>query len=151
MLKIILVSDGYHHFDTAIKEYIKRLGKQIEIIILKPSKKKNMQEIILDESQRLVEKLNSLKWYKVLLDIKWDILSTSEFWQFITQKQQNFWTLIFIIGGAYGFEREKVYPFIDYRFSFSPMTFPHTLAFLLLLEQIYRIDMIKKWSWYHHG
>jgi 23S rRNA pseudoU1915 N3-methylase RlmH len=28
------------------------------------------------------------------------------------------------------------------------MTMPHSLAFLVILEQIYRIEMIKKWTNY---
>jgi 23S rRNA (pseudouridine1915-N3)-methyltransferase len=39
---------------------------------------------------------------------------------------------------------------IDYKLSFSKMTFPHLEAILILLEQIYRASMIRKGSGYHH-
>jgi len=31
------------------------------------------------------------------------------------------------------------------------MTLPHSLAFLVLLEQIYRVEQIEKNTGYHHG
>ncbi|MDR3150541.1 MAG: 23S rRNA (pseudouridine(1915)-N(3))-methyltransferase RlmH [Candidatus Peribacteria bacterium] len=39
---------------------------------------------------------------------------------------------------------------MDFKFSLSKMTFPHAQAIMVLLEQLYRIFMIKKCSGYHH-
>jgi 23S rRNA pseudoU1915 N3-methylase RlmH len=33
----------------------------------------------------------------------------------------------------------------------SDFVVPHSLAFLILIEQIYRAHEILKWSGYHHG
>jgi hypothetical protein len=38
MYKIIIISDSNKHFEIPIKEYEKRLGKNLEIIKLKPQK-----------------------------------------------------------------------------------------------------------------
>ena len=43
----------------------------------------------------------------------------------------------FIIGGATGLD-EKVVKFVDFKLSFSKMTFPHQLMRVILLEHIYR-------------
>ena len=61
MYRIILFSDSYKHFELAIKEYEKRLGKDIEIIKLKPSKRKTEFEIIDEETSILKEKLEKMK------------------------------------------------------------------------------------------
>ncbi len=56
--------------------------------------------------------------------------------------------ICFIIGGSFGLWQ----PFKDkcqLRFSFSPMTFPHQLARVMLAEQIYRGFQIAKGSKYH--
>ncbi len=150
MYKIIFFADSYKHFEDAIKEYEKRLWKSIEIIKLKPSKKKDEVSIIEDETNILNEKLKDISWYKILLYITWEIFSTEKLSKIIEAKKQNFWNIVFIIGWAYWVNIEKLKDKIDLKFSFSPLTFPHSLAYLILLEQIYRIEMIKKWSSYHH-
>lgn len=150
MYKLILFSDSYKHFDEAIKEYEKRLSKNIEIIKLKPSKRKNESEIIEEETNILKEKLEKLKWFKILLYIEWKVISTELLSELVEKNKQTFWDIVFIIWWAYGVDYEKIANNIDLKLSFSPMTFPHSMAYLILLEQIYRIEMIKKWSWYHH-
>jgi 23S rRNA pseudoU1915 N3-methylase RlmH len=37
-LTIITVADSWHHFEKPIKEYEKRLQKELDIVLLKPSK-----------------------------------------------------------------------------------------------------------------
>lgn len=56
--------------------------------------------------------------------------------------------LIIGIGGAYGFTAEalKMYPSIK----LSDLTFPHHLARLVLIEQVYRAFNIQKGTGYHH-
>lgn len=150
MIKIIIFSDSFKHFEDAIKEYEKRLWREVEIIKLKPSKKKNENEIILEETNILKDRISKENWFKILLYINWDILSTEKFWSFIESKFQTFSDIVFIVWWAYWVDYEKIKENIDFKLSFSPMTFPHNMAYLVLLEQIYRIFMIKKWSQYHH-
>ena len=149
MIKIIIICDTFKHFEAPIKEYENRLWKEIEIIKLKPSKKKEIQEIIKEETQVLNQKLEFLKGFKILLYINWKEFSTEKLSEYIESKKQNYSDIIFIIWWAYWVE-ESFVKNVDLLLSFSPMTFPHSMAFLILLEQIYRINMIKKGSGYHH-
>lgn len=57
--------------------------------------------------------------------------------------------IIFLIGGPYGFD-SRVYARANHRISLSPMTFPHDLARLITVEQLYRAFSILNHSPYHH-
>jgi 23S rRNA (pseudouridine1915-N3)-methyltransferase len=150
MIKIIIFSDSYKHFEKTIEEYEKRLWKNIEIIKIKPSKRKEEKEIIEEETKILHEKLEKEKWYKIILYITWEMLSTEKLFELFETKKQNYSNIVFVVWWAYGVDIKKIENQIDFKLSFSKMTFPHSMAYLILLEQIYRIEMIKKWSSYHH-
>lgn len=56
---------------------------------------------------------------------------------------------IFVIAGSLGYDHELI-PLDSKRLSLSQMTFPHELAKVLLLEQIYRGITILKGKSYHY-
>ena len=150
MFKIIIFSDSFKHFDMPIKEYEKRLSREVEIVKLKPSKKQEVSQIIFEETSLLKEKLEKIKWYKILLYINAKEFSTHDFLNLCESKIQTHSEIVFIIWWAYWVELSMIEKLIDLKLSFSPMTFPHSMAYLILLEQIYRILTLKKWSSYHH-
>lgn len=56
--------------------------------------------------------------------------------------------VVFVIGGSLGLSPEVIRR-ADARMSMSPMTFPHQLARVMLLEQIYRAHKINANERYH--
>ena len=56
--------------------------------------------------------------------------------------------ITFLIGGSVGLD-ESIKKQADWRLSMSPMTFPHHMARIMLLEQIYRAYQIAGGAKYH--
>lgn len=86
----------------------------------------------------------------VCLDERGTALPSVRFAAFLRETFDGGQTPCFIIGGAYGLSpavRERAAKLL----SFGPMTFPHELARVLLLEQLYRADCIMRNRPYHHG
>jgi 23S rRNA (pseudouridine1915-N3)-methyltransferase len=54
----------------------------------------------------------------------------------------------FLIGSSFGIS-QKIKDMADFKLSMGPMTFPHHLARIMVLEQIYRAEAIQAGSKYH--
>jgi len=132
-------------------EYLKRLSAfcRLNIIELKEQNSLENESLILEkEGEQIIEKLGSLKGFNILCDINAKEISSEAFAQEINSLMQTNSTLNFVIGGSYG-TSEKLKKYVDKKISFSPMTFPHNLFRIMLLEQIYRAFMILNGKTYH--
>lgn len=88
--------------------------------------------------------------YLIVLDERGKSLSSEGLAGFIQQRaNESNKNLVFLIGGAFGLD-EKVLQAAKFKWSLSPLTFPHQLVRLILAEQIYRACTILRNEKYHH-
>ena len=101
------------------------------------------------EAERILAKIKPDD-FLVLLDEHGKSLSSLEFADFIQKKEnQSIKKLIFLVGGAYGFD-ERLYERANDKISLSNMTFSHQLIRLIFLEQLYRAYTIMNNFTYHN-
>ena len=85
--------------------------------------------------------------YTVLLDRDGDALDSVAFSRFLEERRQAGRDVCFVVGGPFGeLELEDV----ERKLSFGPLTLPHQLARVVLLEQLYRGHKILAGEPYHH-
>ncbi|MGE0441898.1 MAG: 23S rRNA (pseudouridine(1915)-N(3))-methyltransferase RlmH [Gemmatimonadales bacterium] len=99
------------------------------------------------EGQRLLEKLAE-RAVVVVLDREGRALSSEDLAQAVERWRQQPNPVALVIGGSTGLDR-AVLERADRRWSLGPMTLPHQLARLVVLEQWYRAHTIVHGEKYH--
>lgn len=150
MITILAVTDGFKHFGEAINEYGKRLGKNINLKPIKPISHTNPEYIKIKETLSIIEHLKKLKGKIILLDERGKSMNTMNFSEMLEDRRNQSEDVIFIIGGSYGVDLEIFQDTPHETMKISDFVMPHSLALLVLLEQIYRAEQITKGSGYHH-
>jgi 23S rRNA (pseudouridine1915-N3)-methyltransferase len=81
-----------------------------------------------------------------LLSDRGDAMDSIAFSRWVQARREAALDVCFVIGGAFGLELAKA----DHRLSLGPLTMPHQLARVVLLEQLYRAHRILAGEPYHH-
>ena len=81
-----------------------------------------------------------------LLDREGEQFDSLSFSRFLEARRQAGRDVCFVIGGPLGLDLDDV----DHRFSLGPLTLPHQLARVVLLEQLYRGHKILAGEPYHY-
>lgn len=124
--------------------------ERLELPDVKNPKALSQVQIKEKEGEAILSKLKATD-YVVLLDENGKSFSSVNFANWLSQKQmQHTGTLVFIIGGAFGFSSE-VYERAQFKLSLSEMTFSHQMVRMIFLEQLYRALSILKGEPYHHA
>ena len=85
--------------------------------------------------------------FVVLLDERGRQLTSEALAAWLEERRHAGRDLCFVIGGAYGIRLARA----DMTLSLGPMTLPHQLARVVLVEQLYRAHKILAGEPYHHG
>jgi len=137
---------------SLIENYIKRINffnkfQIIEVNSVK-TKKNNLDEIKKIECENILKKIkkNDLLF---LLDEKGKNYNSREFADFLKVRFQESKTIVFVIGGAFGFSKD-LYTKSKGLISLSKMTFSHQIIRLFFTEQLYRAFTILNNHPYHN-
>ena len=140
----------------AISEYVKRLSAFAKVEITEVPDEKipehasvpAEEKIKNTEGERLLRYLER-KSYVICLDLKGRELSSEALAEKLRGlRVQGESDYTYIIGGSLGLS-QAVLSKADFRLCFSPMTFPHQLMRVILLDQLYRAEKIIAGEPYH--
>lgn len=131
-------------FSVVCADYIKRINTfaKIEIIEVESSPSfsdGDIQRVQREEEERIKRVLEKKKGDVVLLSEDGKQYSSSDLAKFIVGKKNE---IIFVIGGSFGFTESFKHSHTTH--SLSLLTFPHELARVILVEQLYRAITINQ-------
>ena len=100
------------------------------------------------EAEQILAKIPKGAWFCVLTP-EGKLLSSDALAEKIANiKLSGKSSACFLIGSSFGIA-PKIKELADFKLSMSPMTFPHHLARIMVLEQLYRAESIQSGSKYH--
>jgi 23S rRNA (pseudouridine1915-N3)-methyltransferase len=136
--------------EKAIDDYLKRMRRygQIKCEYFRDSKQKVVTQKVGEEGQMVLDKLHSTD-HLILLDEKGKTYTSRSFATRLNDHWLRNRRSIFLIGGAFG-HSEEVKQRANETLALSDLTFPHELARLVLIEQLYRAFTILNNEKYHH-
>lgn len=154
-MRILLVAVGKlkePYWRDAAAEYLKRLRPYADVRVAEISDRDPGRGGV--EKARAEEAADILKalpegTHVIALDIRGRQLSSEAFAERLERLAvEGRGSVAFVIGGSHGLD-DAVLAAADERLSFGPMTLPHNLARIVVLEQVYRAFRIRRGEPYH--
>ncbi len=116
------------------QHYLKLLGRQARV-----------ESIEVRQEEQLAARIPERSFVS-LLDRGGEQLDSLQFSRFLEDRRQAGRDVCFVVGGPLGLQLGDA----DHRFSLGPLTLPHQLARVVLLEQLYRGHKILAGEPYHY-
>ncbi len=135
-MRIIVLAVGRLRppFADDVQHYRTLLGRHARVELLEVREEERVE-------RRLPERA-----FLCLLDSRGRSFTSEELSGFLEERRASGRDLCFVIGGPRGLDLEGV----DLRLSLGPMTLPHQLARVVLLEQLFRGHKILAGESYHY-
>lgn len=144
------------YFREACAEYLKRLGGYVSARVSEPDPVNLPQKLspaqieaaLRQEAGKIREQIKPGS-FTVAMCIEGKTLSSEQLAQKLEAAAwQGFSTVNFVVGSSFGLDADLKSQ-ADLRLSMSPMTFHHSLARVMLMEQVYRAYSIINNGKYH--
>jgi 23S rRNA (pseudouridine1915-N3)-methyltransferase len=135
-VRIVVVAVGRVRppFEDDVEHYRKLLGRYARLELVE-----------VREDEQVPRRLPDRTWLSLLHE-RGEQMDSMAFSRFLEARRQSGMDLSFVIGGPFGLEL----PEAGHRLSLGPMTLPHQLARVVLLEQLYRAHRILAGEPYHY-
>ncbi len=147
MLRVNLICCGKlkeKFYTDACAEYEKRLRRYCSFELTELPETGDLKK----EGEAILARIPAGS-FVIALCIEGQLRSSEELAKlFREQSNQGVSRITLLIGSSFGLD-QRVKDRADLRLSMSPMTFPHHLARVMVLEQIYRAFTINEGSRYH--
>ena len=139
-----------------VAEFVKRMRPYGGITITELNESKigdkpsdaDRKQVVVEEGERLLKNVPK-NAYTALLDVYGKTMSSEDLAKTVAKLEvDGVSDMAFIVGGAFGVS-DELRRSVNYKLSFSPMTFTHQMVRLLLVEQIYRASKINRNEPYH--
>ena len=159
MFEITLITMGKlkeKFYISAAQEYAKRLSGYCRFTLLELPKYRlpenpSPAEIaagLEKEAEDILSRIPKSAWFCVFTP-EGKVISSEAFAEKLASvKLSGKSSACFLIGSSFGMA-PRVKEKADFRLSMGPMTFPHHLARIMVLEQLYRAEAIQAGSRYH--
>ena len=159
MFEITLIAMGKlkeKFYTAAASEYEKRLSgyckfKLLELPEVRLPDNPSPSEIsagLEKEADLILSKIPKGAWFCTLTS-EGKIISSEQLADKIKEvKNSGKSSVCFLIGSSFGMA-QRIKDAADFKLSMGPMTFPHHLARIMVLEQLYRSESIQAGSKYH--
>jgi 23S rRNA (pseudouridine1915-N3)-methyltransferase len=133
-ISVIAVGRLRPPYQDDVEHYRKLIAGHVRLEIVEVREDEKVQGRIRDRT------------HVILLSPEGQTFDSPGFSKWMEQRRQDGRDLCFVIGGPRGLELDRC----DTRLSLGPMTLPHQLARVVLLEQIYRAHKILAREPYHY-
>ena len=135
------------YWQDAAAEYQKRMTRYNKLEIIEVPDQPEGPQAMKKEGEMMLSHLRP-EDYVVALCIDAPQLTSEGLAELLKDRDQRGGRTVFVIGGSLGLSGEVIAR-ADRRLSMSKMTFPHQLARVMLLEQLYRARKILAGERYH--
>jgi 23S rRNA (pseudouridine1915-N3)-methyltransferase len=132
-ISVIAVGRLRPPYQDDVEHYRKMLGGRAKVDLIE-----------VREDERVAPRIPE-RAFSVLLAGDGESFDSERFAQWLEERRRDGRDLCFVVGGPKGLELQA-----DMRLSLGPMTLPHQLARVVLLEQIYRAHKILAREPYHY-
>jgi 23S rRNA (pseudouridine1915-N3)-methyltransferase len=142
-MKLQLVTVGkpkLHYAHQGWNEYMLRLLKFHKVEV------KHLSDKYAYDAAKILEASEGT--YRVAMVIEGKTMDSRALARFLRKRELEAREVSFLIGGPEGLPQEVI-DAADYRWSLSPLTFPHDLAMVVTLEALYRASTINAGVPYH--